>query len=249
MKVAPRRGAPGQGTAQPTASAQISGSRTSAGKIRKRPQLSEEGAAHPRHAIMTAEIRPGEFVRMDDMASRLGVSVTPVREALLTLRGEGMVNLAPHRGYIVADLSRVDVEDLFWLQCEIAVRLALRTAAAITPEQIGELEWCNQKLSAAVRAGDGPEVADAEFEFHRIHNLVADSDKLSWFLLSATRYTPAQLYATDPEWGEVAVDSHAKLIAAYRAGDREQIIEQTRRQFTDGAARLTRHLEATGIWD
>ena len=189
------------------------------------------------------------FVRMDDMASRLGVSVTPVREALLTLRGEGMVNLAPHRGYIVADLSRVDVEDLFWLQCEIAVRLALRTAAAITPEQIGELEWCNQKLSAAVRAGDGPEVADAEFEFHRIHNLVADSDKLSWFLLSATRYTPAQLYATDPEWGEVAVDSHAKLIAAYRAGDREQIIEQTRRQFTDGAARLTRHLEATGIWD
>ncbi|WP_260839992.1 MULTISPECIES: GntR family transcriptional regulator [Gordonia] len=249
MKVAPRRGAPGQGTAQPTASAQISGSRTSAGKIRKRPQLSEEVAAHLRHAIMTAEIRPGEFVRMDDMASRLGVSVTPVREALLTLRGEGMVNLAPHRGYIVADLSRVDVEDLFWLQCEIAVRLALRTAAAITPEQIGELEWCNQKLSAAVRAGDGPEVADAEFEFHRIHNLVADSDKLSWFLLSATRYTPAQLYATDPEWGEVAVDSHAKLIAAYRAGDREQIIEQTRRQFTDGAARLTRHLEATGIWD
>ena len=198
---------------------------------------------------MTAEIRPGEFIRMDDMAARLGVSVTPVREALLTLRGEGMVNLAPHRGYIVADLSRVDVEDLFWLQCEIAVRLALRTAAAITPEQIGELEWCNQKLSAAVRAGDGPEVADAEFEFHRIHNLVADSDKLSWFLLSATRYTPAQLYATDPEWGEVAVDSHAKLIAAYRAGDREQIIEQTRRQFTDGAARLTRHLEATGIWD
>ncbi|MBD0024466.1 FCD domain-containing protein [Gordonia pseudamarae] len=211
--------------------------------------MSEEVAAHLRHAIMTAEIRPGEFVRMDDMASRLGVSVTPVREALLTLRGEGMVNLAPHRGYIVADLSRVDVEDLFWLQCEIAVRLALRTAAAITPEQIGELEWCNQKLSAAVRAGDGPEVADAEFEFHRIHNLVADSDKLSWFLLSATRYTPAQLYATDPEWGEVAVDSHAKLIAAYRAGDREQIIEQTRRQFTDGAARLTRHLEATGIWD
>ncbi|HMT51320.1 MAG TPA: FCD domain-containing protein, partial [Dietzia sp.] len=104
-------------------------------------------------------------------------------------------------------------------------------------------------LSAAVRAGDGPEVADAEFEFHRIHNLVADSDKLSWFLLSATRYTPAQLYATDPEWGEVAVDSHAKLIAASRAGAREQIIEQTRRQFTDGAARLTRHLEATGIWD
>lgn len=237
-----------QGTQQ-TTPAQASRRRAAASKIRKRPQLSEEVAAHLRHAIMTAEIRPGEFIRMDDMAARLGVSVTPVREALLTLRGEGMVSLAPHRGYIVAALSRIDVEDLFWLQSEIAVRVALRTAQAITSEQIGELEWCNQKLAVAVRAGDGPEVADAEFEFHRIHNLVADSGKLSWFLLSATRYTPTQLYATDPEWGEVAVDSHAKLIAAYRKGDREQVIEQTRRQFTDGAARLTKHLEATGIWD
>lgn len=198
---------------------------------------------------MTAAIRPGEYVRMDETAERLGVSVTPVREALLTLRGEGMVNLAPHRGYIVAELNRTDVEDLFWLQGEIAVRLALRTAAAITAEQIAELEWHNQQLRAALSSGDGQQVATAEFEFHRSHNLIASGGKLAWFLLSATRYTPAKLYATDPEWGEVAVDSHAKLIEAYRSANRDQVVEQTRRQFTDGATRLTRHLETTGIWD
>ncbi|AZG43572.1 HTH-type transcriptional regulator McbR [Gordonia insulae] len=198
---------------------------------------------------MTAAIRPGDYVRMDETAERLGVSVTPVREALLTLRGEGMVNLAPHRGYIVAELSRTDVQDLFWLQGEIAVKLALRTADAITPEQVAELEWHNQQLLSALKSGDGEQVADAEFEFHRVHNLIASGGKLAWFLLSATRYTPSQLYATDPEWGEVAVDSHAKLIQAYRTGDRDQVVEQTRRQFTDGATRLTRHLETTGIWD
>ncbi|GAB90128.1 putative GntR family transcriptional regulator [Gordonia rhizosphera NBRC 16068] len=206
-------------------------------------------AAHLREQIMTAAIRPGEHIRMDETAEILGVSVTPVREALLTLRGEGMVNLAPHRGYVVADMSRTDVEDLFWLQGEIAVKLALRTADAITAHQLNELESCNERLRASLASGDGAKVADAEFEFHRLHNLIAASGKLSWFLLSATRYTPAQLYATDPEWGEVAIDSHSRLIAAYRAGDRAEIVEQTRRQFTDGASRLMRHLENAGIWD
>ncbi|WAC55965.1 GntR family transcriptional regulator [Gordonia sp. SL306] len=218
-------------------------------RLRRRPQLSEEVATHLREQIMTAAIRPGDYVRMDETAERLGVSVTPVREALLTLRGEGMVNLAPHRGYIVAELSRTDVDDLFWLQGEIAVKLALRTADAITTEQIADLERHNQQLRDALELGDGEQVALAEFEFHRAHNLVAAGGKLAWFLLSATRYTPSQLYATDPEWGKVAVDSHAKLIEAYRVGDHDQIVEQTRRQFTDGATRLTRHLETTGIWD
>lgn len=198
---------------------------------------------------MTAAIRPGEYIRMDDTAERLGVSVTPVREALLTLRGEGMVNLAPHRGYVVAALSRTDVGDLFWLQGEIAVKLALRTAEAITPAQIADLDEHNERLRSAMKAGEPEAISDAEFEFHRAHNLIASSGKLAWFLLNATRYTPDQLYSGDPGWGEVALDSHTKLIAAYRSGDRDQVIEQTRRQFSDGATRLIDHLERTGIWD
>ncbi|GAA1482778.1 GntR family transcriptional regulator [Gordonia sinesedis] len=198
---------------------------------------------------MTAEVRPGDFIRLDETAERLGVSVTPVREALLTLRGEGMVSLAPHRGYIVAQLDRVDIEDLFWLQGEIAVKLATRVAASVTPDQLAELEWWNHQLRAAVARADVAAIADAEFEFHRLHNHIAGSRKLAWFLFAATRYTPAPLYATDPAWGAVTVDCHDKLIAAYRDRDVEEVVRQTRRQFTDGAERLMAHLAATGIWD
>ncbi|GAB33438.1 putative GntR family transcriptional regulator [Gordonia otitidis NBRC 100426] len=205
-------------------------------------------AAHIRHRIMTADIRPGDFVRLDDVAAELGVSVTPVREALLTLRGEGMVDLEPHRGYRVGPLDRVDVDDLFWLQGEIAVRLALRTAAAVTPADLDELQWWIRQLRAAVEAGDEQRVMEAEFEFHRAHNVIAGGTKLAWFLLAATRYTPARLYATDPEWGNTAVDSHERLVDAYRRGDVDEAVTQTRRQFTDGAARLTHHLEWSGIW-
>lgn len=218
-------------------------------RLQRRPQLSEQVATELRNAIMTAAIRPGEFIRLDETAERLGVSVTPVREALLTLRGEGMVELAPHRGYVVTPLRRVDVADLFWLQAQIAVKLALRTAEVVTADQLEQLTDCNERLRKAIETGNADGVVDAEFDFHRTHNLIADSGKLAWFLLSAARYTPALMYAADPEWGRVALDSHARLIEAYRTGDHDEVVVQTQRQFDDGAARLVRHLETTGIWD
>ncbi|OZG30115.1 GntR family transcriptional regulator [Williamsia sp. 1138] len=216
--------------------------------MRRRPQLSEEVAGLLRNRIMSGAIRPGEFIRMDETAVELEVSVTPVREALLTLRGEGMVQLAPHRGYVVAELSRQDVRDIFWLQGVMAVELAIRIAAIITPAQLDQLTRLNEELHDVLATGRASDITTAEFEFHRVHNRIATDGKLAWFLLNATRYTPHDLYANDPEWGQVAYDSHVKLIDAYRRGDRDEVVEQTRRQFTDGAQRLMAHLESIGLW-
>ena len=58
----------------------------------RREQLSDEVAARLRTDIMTGTLRPGTFIRLDETAAALGVSITPVREALRTLRGEGMVS-------------------------------------------------------------------------------------------------------------------------------------------------------------
>ena len=217
-------------------------------RLGRRPQLSEEVASVLRHKIMTAEYRPGDPIRMDETAAELGVSVTPVREALLTLRGEGMVESAPHRGYVVGDLSRTDVEDIFWLQGEAATRIARRTAGLIDDAQRAELSEAVERLRSAVAVGDPAAITEAEFEFHRTHNRISGSTKLAWFLLSATRYTPHQMYASDPDWAAVALDSHDRLIAAYAAGNAEAAADAVRVQFVDGADRLMRHLEATDIW-
>ena len=103
----------------------------------RREQLSDEVAAHLRTAIMTGTLRPGTFIRLDETAAALGVSITPVREALRTLRGEGMVQLEPHRGHVVVPLTRGDIEDIFWLQATIAKELAVTAAERITDAQIG----------------------------------------------------------------------------------------------------------------
>jgi DNA-binding GntR family transcriptional regulator len=214
----------------------------------RREQMSDEVAGHLRAAIMSGTLRPGTFIRLDETAAQLGVSITPVREALRTLRGEGMVQLEPHRGHVVTQLSRRDIEDIFWLQATIAKELAAAAAERISDAEIDELQRLNEDLAAAVQSGEPGAVAAAEFAFHRAFNLATGRIKLAWFLLHVARYMPPLIYAADPQWGVTAVDNHRELIAALRRRDAAEVVRLTSWQFTDGAKRLTERLEETGIW-
>src|SRR5258707_15545389 len=99
---------------------------------------------------MSGALRPGPFIRLDETAAQLGVSITPVREALRTLRGEGMVRLEPHRGHVVSPLTRGDIEDIFWLQAVIAGQLARSVTERITDDEIDELERRSEAVADAI---------------------------------------------------------------------------------------------------
>lgn len=216
--------------------------------IRRREQLSDEVAAHLRVAIMSGALRPGTFVRLDETAATLGVSITPVREALRTLRGEGMVQLEPNRGHVVAPITREDIADIFWLQATIAVEIASTAARLITEPEIAELSSLTDQLADAVAAGDAEAVALAEFMFHRVFNRAGGRMKLAWFLLHAARYLPPRIYSADPDWGTEAVASHRRLITALQNNDIDEVVKQTRSQFDDAARRLTGRLDELGLW-
>ncbi len=214
----------------------------------RREQLSDEVAARLRTAIMTGTLRPGTFIRLDETAEALGVSITPVREELRPLRGEGMVQLEPHRGHVVVPLTRGDVEDIFWLQATIAKELAATAAARITDAEIDELERLNESLATALAHAEMDEIASAEFAFHRAFNRATGRIKLAWFLLHVARYLPGQIYAGDPQWGVSAVAGHRELIAALRRHDVDTVVRLTGSEFSDGAQRLIARLEETGLW-
>ncbi|OBK76471.1 GntR family transcriptional regulator [Mycobacterium sp. 1274761.0] len=211
--------------------------------------MSDEVAGHLRAAIMSGTLLPGTFIRLDETAAALGVSITPVREALRTLRGEGMVLLEPHRGHVVAPLSRRDVDDIFWLQATIAKELAATAAERITEEEIAELGRLTDELAATVSAGEAEAIAAAEFRFHRCLNRTTGRIKLAWFLVHVARYMPPLIYASDPDWGVEAVVNHRELVAALKRRDVDEVVRLTGWQFTDGARRLTERLEETGMWD
>jgi DNA-binding GntR family transcriptional regulator len=210
-----------------------------------RPQLSDEVAAALRARIMSGELRPGARVRLEEVAAQLGVSITPVREALLTLRGEDMVELEPRKGYVVSPLSKQDVHDLFQVQGDIAGELAARVAAVITDAQLDDLVMADKAVRRAKRPAD---VERLEFGFHRAINRIAAARKLSWFLRTATRYTPVRFYSADAGWRGGMKQDHEALLAAFAARDPGAARVIMVRHFTDGADLLIKHLDDLGIW-
>lgn len=198
---------------------------------------------------MSGEVRPGDFIRLDETAAALGVSVTPVREALLTLRGEGLVDLVPRRGYLVSPMSRQDIEDIFWLQAELSKRIIDR---AITRYDSDALEFHARLIDdfeKASAAGDTGGVVHAQYAIHRTLNRTSRSDKLSRFLSNAARYMPYRLYADDPEWRAGALVDHRRMLEALRAGDLESAHDVVDAEFAGGARLLIEHLERAGVWD
>lgn len=207
--------------------------------------LAEEVATALRARIMSGELRPGDRIRLEEVAGQLGVSITPVREALLHLRGEDMVELEPRRGYVVAPLSRQDIRDVFQLQGDIAGELAARVAPKITDGQIAQLTLMNRALARTRKAA---EIESLEFDFHRAVNRIAEARKLSWFLHTATRYTPARFYSADAGWLAGMREDHEALLTAFAAHDADAARAAMTRHFTDGADRLVKHLDGLGIW-
>ncbi|MCQ0006298.1 GntR family transcriptional regulator [Actinomadura madurae] len=159
-----------------------------------RLQLSDEAAARIRELIMDGRVRPGDYLRLERLALEFGISVTPVREALKSLRSEGFVVLEPRRGFVVAPLSKRDVQDLFWVQAGIAAELAARAVPRIRPAALRELDGLQLGLEHAMAVRRPDLMEDGNHRFHREINLAAGSPKLAWSLGTAARYVPRGLY-------------------------------------------------------
>lgn len=218
-------------------------------RLTQRPQLSEEVADHVRTRIMRGEARPGDFIRLDETAAGLGVSVTPVREALLTLRGEGLVDLVPRRGYRVSPMSRQDVEDIFWLQAELSKRIVDRAILRFDSAALDNHARLVEDFAAAAARADADGVVRAQYAIHRSVNRASQSDKLSRFLSNAARYLPYRLYAEDEVWRAAALQDNLRMLEALRTGDVGTAHAVIDAEFSNGARLLVSHLERAGVWD
>jgi DNA-binding GntR family transcriptional regulator len=221
----------------------------SAVRAPKRQQLPEEVAAYVRELIISGEVKPGEFLRIEPIAEAVGVSNTPVREGLLSLRSQGFVRLAPRRGFVVAPFSQEDVRDLFWAQAQLGGELAARAAKRISPESLKALEELNERYTVAVDAEDDEALAELGHQFHREINLSADSHRLALLLGSVVKHLPNRFYASIE--GQVAEtqDDHPALLDAMRTGDSRKARSLMEKHIQKGGDRLIETLSARGIWD
>ena len=170
-----------------------------------RPQLSDDVARYVRRRIFNGAYPAGEYLRLDQLAVELGISVTPVREALLNLRAEGLLVQHPRRGFMVLEVTARDLADVARVQAFIGGELAARAAEHITAEQLAALRGIQDELEQAYEQADLERTVRLNHEFHRTINVAADSPKLTQFMSGITRYAPESVFPT-LEWLVRAVD-------------------------------------------
>jgi DNA-binding GntR family transcriptional regulator len=185
---------------------------------------------------------------MERIAEAVGVSNTPVREGLLSLRSEGFVRLVPRRGFVVADFSQRDIQDLFWAQAKLAGELAARAAKNMTPDRLDRLQANLEEYDVAIAAGDKTAIADLGHVFHREVNLAADSQRLALLLGSVVKHLPNRFYATIEGQVEGARTEHPMLLAAFRKRDARKARALMEQHIQEGADRLIETLEKQGLW-
>ena len=216
-------------------------------RIAHRPQLADEVADGLREQIMSGRYRFGEFLRLEHIADELGISVTPVREALVTLRGQGFLELQPRRGYVVAPLTQQDIKDAYRVQADVAGELTARATREVTDAQIEEMSELQRRLDAL--EGDPDQAEVLNHRFHRMINTASDSRKLVWFLEAAVRYAPLRFYAEIYGWTKATVEDHHPILEALRSRDADAARDSMHKHITHAGELLVVHLDKKGLWN
>lgn len=119
-----------------------------------------------RDAIMRGDLRPGQRLRIEDIAQRLGVSPIPVREALHMLQSEHLVENTPHVGAVVASISEASIIEVFTVMEGLEL-VATRTAAQrLTPADVQQLHELLNKMDQAMQSEAHHQWADLNTQFH-----------------------------------------------------------------------------------
>ncbi len=212
-----------------------------------RPQLAEDVARFVRTRIFNGTYPAGEYIRLDQLAAELGISVTPVREALFELRGEGLLDQLPRRGFVVLPFTDRDISDVSNLQAYVGGELAARAAVNITDDELAVLSSIHDELVAAYAADDSRAVR-LNHEFHRAINVAAQSPKLAQLMSQITRYAPESVFPpTIDGWPAKSVADHERILAALTTHDEEQARAAMSDHLAAGAGPLIEHLVKQGV--
>ncbi|GAA4085058.1 GntR family transcriptional regulator [Nonomuraea soli] len=134
--------------------------------VGERQSLREQVANALRAALITGEMRPGVVYSAPVLAGQFGVSATPVREAMLDLAKEGLVEAVRNKGFRVTELSERDLDELTEIRELIEVPTVSRLAASADLDRLERLRPIAEEIVSAAEGGDLLGYVDADLRFH-----------------------------------------------------------------------------------
>ena len=176
-----------------------------------------------RQAILKGELKPGERLMEIQLANKLGVSRTPVREAIRKLELEGLVLMIPRKGAEVAEITRQDMEDVLEVRTALE-ELAVKDACDhITDAQLSELKKASNEFKKALLEGkDLVTCADADMHFHNVILSATNNRRLIQMLnnLSEQMYRYRMEYLKDERTHKTLIDEHDAIRRALKKHDK-----------------------------
>ncbi len=174
-----------------------------------------------REAIISGVLRPGERLMEIQLAEELGVSRTPVREAIRKLELEGFVIMIPRRGTYVADLSIKDINEVFEVRSALDSLANGLAAERITEEELEQMERLLVQISACVDNGNMEKIVELDGQFHDILYRASRNDRLVGIINNLreqlTRFrTISMAY---PGRLKKTIEEHTQLVEAIAARD------------------------------
>lgn len=182
-----------------------------------------------RQAILKGELLPGERLMEIQLAEKMGVSRTPIREAIRKLEREGLVIMVPRKGAEVAGISEKMLRDVLEVRMtleKLALRLAFKRQGT---DLIEKLEAAEQAFQDAIEGEKLIDMAEADEQFHFLIYEAADNDKLRELLnsLKENMYRYRLEYLKDENYRRSLMEEHNAIIEAFKTNDLEKGLEVT----------------------
>ena len=193
-----------------------------------------------RELIVIGEIPPGTPLRLEEIADRLGMSISPVREAVRQLAALGLAEHTPYRGARVTPIDAAEMRDVYEARLALESTGVRRTALGWNQEAARLLESALERLSGAYRRGQRAEIIRGNTSFHLA---LAEASGSSWIprllrpMLETTERFSAFVIGDDQD-DVYAVEErgHSAIVSACRAGDpdeAERMLREHIAAFTD----------------
>ncbi len=183
--------------------------------------------------IIAGKYGPGDWLRQEDIANQMGVSMTPVREALDLLVAKGLAERVPYRGVRVREISSKEILEAYGVRLMLEALIAREASLNITPEQISKLQEIMNEMDRHVELNEMPQERQLSREFHStIAEASGNSLLIQMYTIVSNAFPDWLLYEAlyrKPELvsGSVAQthDEHSAILDALKKRDADLAVK------------------------
>lgn len=198
-----------------------------------------------RQEILTGKLKPGERLMEIHLANKLGVSRTPIREAIRKLELEGLVIMMPRRGAEVAQISWKSLKDVLEVRRALDVLAIELACERMTQEDLGSLYHACENFEEATKTKDTRKIAEADVAFHDIIVASTGNKRLIQLVnnLSEQMYRYRFEYIKDSNQHQMLVQEHKEMYQHIQSADKAEAASVVRKHIDNQEEAIIKQLQ------